>query len=54
MGGEMSSLHHTDSEVWEVLDREVSRHRETLDLIASENYPSEAVYEAQKSIFTSK
>ncbi len=54
MGGEMSSLQHTDSEVWAVLDREITRHRETLDLIASENYPSEAVYEAQKSIFTSK
>ncbi len=50
----MSSLQHTDSEVWAVLDREARRQQETLDLIASENYPSEAVYEAQSSIFTSK
>ncbi len=54
MGGEMSSLHQFDPELRKILDQEISRQKETIDLIASENYPSETVYEAQNSILTSK
>ncbi|MBN2240296.1 MAG: serine hydroxymethyltransferase [Dehalococcoidales bacterium] len=50
----MSSLYKTDPEVKKILDLEITRHNETLDMIASENYPSPAVYEAQSSILTSK
>ena len=54
MGGKMSSLHQHDPEVGRIIDRELKRHNETLDLIASENYPSKAVFEAEASVFTSK
>ncbi len=50
----MSSLHDRDPEVSRIIDQELKRHNETLDLIASENYPSKAVFEAEASIFTSK
>ncbi|HEY94645.1 MAG TPA: serine hydroxymethyltransferase [Dehalococcoidia bacterium] len=50
----MSSLHHNDPEVSRIVDQELKRHNETLDLIASENYPSKAVFEAEASVFTSK
>ncbi|NLE09225.1 MAG: serine hydroxymethyltransferase, partial [Dehalococcoidales bacterium] len=50
----MSSLHQFDPELRKILDQEISRQKETIDLIASENYPSETVYEAQNSILTSK
>ena len=50
----MSSLHHNDPEVSRIIDQELKRHNETLDLIASENYPSKAVFEAEASVFTSK
>ena len=50
----MSSLHQTDPEVSRIIDQEFKRHNETLDMIASENYPSKAVFEAEASVFTSK
>ena len=50
----MSFLNETDPEVSHAIDLEIQRHRETIDLIASENYPSRAVLEAQGSILTSK
>jgi len=50
----MSSLHQNDPEVSRIIQQELQRHNETLDLIASENYPSKAVFEAEASIFTSK
>ena len=50
----MSSLHQNDPEVGRIIQQELKRHNETLDLIASENYPSNAVFEAEASIFTSK
>jgi glycine hydroxymethyltransferase len=50
----MSSLGQTDPEIDSILNLEAKRQRETIDLIASENYPSRAVFEAQASILTSK
>jgi glycine hydroxymethyltransferase len=50
----MSSLHETDPEISRVLDLEIERQRNTVNLIASENYPSRAVLEAEGSIFIGK
>ncbi len=50
----MNSLIQIDPEVNHILSLEEKRHRETIDLIASENYPSQAIYEAQSSVLTSK
>ena len=50
----MSLLSQTDPEISHVLYMEGKRQRETINLIASENYPSQAVFEAQGSILTSK
>jgi len=48
------SLHETDPEVAEAIFQETRRQSETLELIASENYVSEAVLEAMGSVFTNK
>ncbi len=50
----MSFLRQTDPEIYRAIDLEKKRHRETINLIASENYPSRAVFEAEASILTSK
>jgi glycine hydroxymethyltransferase len=50
----MNFLSHIDPEVSRILDMEKKRQRETINLIASENYPSKAVYEAEGSILISK
>jgi glycine hydroxymethyltransferase len=50
----MSSLSQTDPEVSSILAKEIRRQKETINLIASENYASKAVLEAQGSIFTNK
>jgi len=50
----MSSLSHTDPEISRALDLEKRRQRETINLIASENYASQAVLEAQGSFLTTK
>jgi len=43
-----------DSEVADIIKDEVTRNRETLLMIASENYADEAVLQAQGSVFTNK
>ena len=48
------SLYETDPEVAEAISQETRRQSETLELIASENYVSEAVLEAMGSVFTNK
>ncbi len=48
----MSYLSQTDPEISHALDMEVKRQRETINLIASENYASKAVLEAQGSSLT--
>ena len=50
----MSFLSQTDPEISHALNVEGKKQRETVNLIASENYPSQAVFEAQGSILTSK
>ncbi len=50
----MSSLKEIDPEVFESIKRELERQQNGLELIASENFVSEAVLEAQGSILTNK
>ena len=50
----MSSLSKTDPEISRAIDAEGKRQRETVNLIASENYASRAVLEAQGSSLTDK
>jgi len=51
---ETESLKNTDPDVFEAINREKDREHEKIVLIASENYVSNAVLEAQGSIFTNK
>ena len=48
------SLALVDPEVLAMIDGETRRLRETIQLIPSENYPSQAVMEATGSVFTTK
>ena len=50
----MSFLDHVDPEISQILTKEAKRHKETINLIASENYASRAVLEAEGSIMTNK
>ena len=50
----MSFLRQTDPEISRVLDLEAERQRGTVNLIASENYASRAVLEAEGSFLTNK
>lgn len=45
---------NTDPEVWESIIKEYERQENGLELIASENRPSEAVLQAQSSYHTLK
>src|SRR5574341_2577473 len=48
------SLREVDPEVYDAICGETRRQAETLELIASENFTSEAVLEATGSVFTNK
>ena len=50
----MSGLKETDPEIYEAIRREIKREQERIILIASENYASEAVLEAQGCVMTNK
>ena len=50
----MSFLKNTDPDVYRFIELELARQSNQLELIASENIASEAVLEAQGSIFTNK
>jgi glycine hydroxymethyltransferase len=50
----MSSLSQADPEISRAIELEGKRQRETINLIASENYASRAVLEAQGSFLTNK
>jgi glycine hydroxymethyltransferase len=50
----MSFLKQTDPEISRAISMEAKRQRETINLIASENYASRAVLEAQGSFLTDK
>ena len=51
---ETEGLRTSDPEVFDAIQREKDREHEKIVLIASENYASQAVLEAQGSIFTNK
>jgi glycine hydroxymethyltransferase len=48
------SLRGVDPEIYEVIERERRRQQENIELIASENFTSPAVMEAQGSVLTNK
>ncbi len=48
------NLKKTDLPVWEAIEKELSRQRNRIELIASENFTSPSVMEAQGSILTNK
>src|SRR5687768_10372909 len=50
----MSRLRDVDVEVWSAIQAEIGRQEEGLELIASENFVSEAVLEAMGSPLTNK
>jgi glycine hydroxymethyltransferase len=50
----VSTIAHTDPELWSVIQRENRRQEEHIELIASENYASPAVMQAQGSQLTNK
>lgn len=50
----MAGSSQQDVEISRLLQQEVRRQRETINLIAAENYASKAVLEAQGSLFTNK
>ncbi|NOX55379.1 MAG: serine hydroxymethyltransferase [Planctomycetes bacterium] len=50
----MSSLRETDPEVWSAIQGEEQRQSEGLELIASENYTSQAILETAGTVFTNK
>lgn len=47
-------LKTTDPEIYEIMRREIERQKNKLNLIASENYASRAVLQAQGSVMTNK
>src|SRR3989344_3603406 len=50
----MSAIQKQDKEIFDLIKKEEKRQVETIDLIASENYPSRAVREALGSIYVAK
>ncbi|MCG8481436.1 MAG: serine hydroxymethyltransferase [Spirochaetales bacterium] len=50
----MKSLQQTDPEIYAVVQREESRQKSKLELIASENFTSDAVLEATGTVLTNK
>ena len=50
----MSTINSCDPELWKMMQAESGRQRDKLELIASENYTSQAVMEAVGSVLTNK
>jgi len=50
----MKHLSHVDPEIYRAIDLERRRQKETINLIASENYVNQAVFEAEGSFLTNK
>ncbi len=50
----MSRLKNIDPEIFQAIQKELERQRNNIELIASENFASEAVLEAQGSVLTNK
>ncbi|MGB8643786.1 MAG: serine hydroxymethyltransferase [Anaerolineae bacterium] len=53
-GNDMAALYETDPEIWAVVEAERKRQRESLELIASENYASRAVLETMGTVLANK
>lgn len=53
-GGKMSALKNIDPEIYYVIRKELKRQQNNIELIASENFTSIAVLEAQGSVLTNK
>ena len=51
---ELTSLKQTDNEIYQWIKKELQRQKNGLEMIASENYTSQAVMEAQGSVLTNK
>jgi glycine hydroxymethyltransferase len=51
---EPEAIHERDTEIYASIQGEVKRQRQNIELIASENYASRAVREAQGSVLTNK
>src|SRR5438477_9152823 len=50
----MDTLQVADPEIWHAIQQEARRQQDGLEMIASENYTSRAVLEAQGSVLTNK
>ena len=50
----MTTLQESDPQIAEAIEGEIRRQRENINLIASENYASRAILEAQGSVMTNK
>ena len=50
----ISHLKKVDPEIYQAIVRELQRQHNNIELIASENFTSEAVLEAQGSVLTNK
>jgi glycine hydroxymethyltransferase len=48
------TIHAVDPELWQAMEREYQRQEDHIELIASENYASPAVLQAQGSVLTNK
>ena len=48
------TIQNTDPEVWLAIKSEIERQEDHIELIASENYASPAVMQAQGSVLTNK
>src|SRR5437879_19597 len=53
-GNLMNNLQSADPEIWQSIQHEARRQQDGLEMIASENYTSRAVMEAQGSVLTNK
>ncbi len=51
---DFSNLHKTDPEIASAIDQELQRQRDSIELIASENFTSPSVMEAMGSVLTNK
>jgi len=49
-----NKLSETDSEIYQIINSEANRQKDFIELIASENFTSKAVLEAQGSVLTNK
>jgi len=54
MFSQKQTIEHVDPDLWQAMQGEIQRQEEYIELIASENYASPAVMQAQGSVLTNK